>query len=114
MGKFLRGDIVWCVLDPTMGHEQQGRRPVLIISADVFNERSGTIIGLPITSQPQKAPFPLTYQLDENLLNKPSWVKISQIRVLSTQRLSDKITRLDTPSLQKIINGLNFIVDPVD
>ena len=55
MARILRGDIVWADLNPTQGHEQGGRRPVVVLSHDVFNDRSGTIIGMAITSHPQRA-----------------------------------------------------------
>ena len=79
MARILRGNIYWANLDPTLGREQSGHRPVLILSHDVFNERSGTVIALALTSQEQKAGFPLTYELDSKHLPKKSWVKISQI-----------------------------------
>jgi mRNA interferase MazF len=59
MARILRGDIVWADLNPTKGHEQAGLRPVLILSQDVFNERSGTVIAVALTSRPQSAGFPL-------------------------------------------------------
>jgi mRNA interferase MazF len=83
MAKILRGDVVWAELDPTQGHEQSGRRPVLVLSQDVFNERSGTVIACALTSQEPRAGFPLTLELAGTNLPKRSWVKISQIRTLS-------------------------------
>ena len=62
MASILRGDILWADLEPVRGHEQAGRRPVLVLSREIFNDRSGTVIGLAITSQPQRAGFPLTYE----------------------------------------------------
>ena len=82
MARILRGDIYWADLDPTLGHEQSGRRPVLILSQEVFNDRSGTVIAVALTSQPQKAGFPLTLALSDQRLPKKSWVKISQVRVV--------------------------------
>src|SRR3990172_2883851 len=102
MARVLRGDVLFADLSPVRGHEQAGLRPVVILSQDVFNERSGTVIAMALTSAPQKAAFPLTFELpDEAGLPKKSWVKISQIRTLSTQRLGKKIGRLppQTPSL---------------
>ena len=87
MARILRGEIRWADLDPTRGNEQSGRRPVLILSADVFNERSGTVIAVALTSQAPRAGFPLTLELDSAKLPKISWVKISQIRTLSTERI---------------------------
>ena len=110
MARILRGDILWADLDPTRGREQAGRRPVLVISQDVFNERSGTVIALALTNQPPAAGFPLTYPLPAAGLPKPSWVKISQIRTLSTERLGEKLGSVQLEDLDQIISGLNEIV----
>jgi len=82
----------------------------LVISQDVFNERSGTIIALAITSQPQRAGFPLTLELSSARLPKKSWVKISQIRTLSLKRIKHKIDRVSPEELDEIIEGLNEII----
>ena len=110
MARILRGDIVWADLNPVIGREQGGFRPVLVISQDIFNERSGTIIALAITSQPQRAGFPLTFELSTTKLPKKSWVKISQIRTLSIKRIKKKIDRVSPEKLDEIIEGLNEIV----
>ena len=110
MARVLRGDILWADLDPVRGREQAGRRPVLVISQDVFNERSGTVIALALTSQPPTAGFPLTYPLPSTGLPKPSWVKISQIRTLSIERLGEKLGSVQPEDLDEIIDGLNEIV----
>lgn len=110
MAGILRGDIIWADLNPVRGHEQAGLRPVLILSHEVFNERSGTVIAVAFTSQPQRAGFPLTYELSGPKLPKRSWVKISQIRTLSTQRLRKKIGRASPEDLDLIIEGLNEII----
>ena len=86
MARILRGEIRWADLNPTRGREQAGQRPVLILSQDVFNDRSGTVIAVALTSQPQRAGFPLTLELQAKGLPKKSWVKISQIRTLAVER----------------------------
>ena len=110
MAGILRGDIFWANLNPTIGHEQAGLRPVLILSHEIFNKHSGTVIALAITSQPQKAGFPLTLELCSTKLPKKSWVKISQIRTLSVKRLSKKIGRAKVTELELIIEGFNEII----
>ena len=110
MARILRGDVLWADLNPVRGHEQAGRRPVVVISHDVFNERSGTVIAMALTSQPQRAGFPLTLQLDSRDLPKRSWVKISQIRTLSRQRLGRRIGRLEPEQLDLLVEGLNELV----
>jgi mRNA interferase MazF len=110
MAHILRGDIYWADLNPTKGHEQAGLRPVLILSHDVFNTRSGTVIAMALTSQPQKAGFPLTLPLSTPRLPKETWVKISQIRTLSTERLGRKLGSVSPEELEQAIEGLNEII----
>ena len=112
MARILRGGIYWADLEPTRGREQAGRRPVLVISHEVFNSHSGTVIALAMTSQPQRAGFPLTGALPPQLLPKPSWVKISQVRTLSTERLSHRLARLEEAEVNRLIEGLLDIVGP--
>ena len=110
MARILRGEIRWADLSSTRGHEQTGLRPVLILSHDIFNERSGTVIVIAITSQSQQAGFPLTLSLKTGDLPKHSWAKISQIRTLSTERMGKLIGRLSQEELAQIIEGLNEII----
>lgn len=110
MAKILRGEVRWADLNPTVGREQSGQRPVLILSQDIFNERSGTVIAMAITSREQRAKFPLTHELLMAKLPKQSWVKISQIRTLSTERIGKKIGSIDSEELIHIIDGLNEII----
>src|SRR3990172_4841360 len=110
MARILRGDIVWADLDPVKGREQAGRRPVVVLSHDVFNERSGTVIAMALTSQPQRAGFPLVQELESVNVGKPAWVKISQIRTLSTRRLGKKLGRVAPEELQRLVEGLNEII----
>ena len=112
MAGLLRGDIYWADLEPTKGKEQSGRRPVLIVSHETFNHHSGTVIVLAMTSQPQRAGFPLTYPLSAQQGLKDSWVKISQIRTLSTGRLGKKLAHLVEEEVNRIIEGLLDIIGP--
>ena len=79
---------------------------MLVLSASVFNERSETVIVMAITSQPQKAGFPLTLALRGALLPKPSWIKISQIRTISTERLGRRIGSLAYEQMGLVVDGL--------
>ncbi len=110
MAGILRGEIRWADLNPVRGREQTGLRPVLVISHDVFNERSGTVIAIAITSQPQKAGFPLTLELKTGNLPRRSWAKISQIRTLSTERMGKLVGKLSQEELTQVIEGLNEII----
>jgi mRNA interferase MazF len=110
MARILRGEIRWADLNPVRGREQAGARPVLVLSHDVFNERSGTIIAVALTSQPQRAGFPLTLELDVRGLPKKSWVKISQIRSLSVERIGARLARAMPEILDQVVEGLNEII----
>lgn len=110
MARILRGEIRWADLNPVRGREQGGLRPVLVLSHDVFNERSGTVIAAAITSQPQRAGFPLTLEIESSKLPKRSWVKISQIRTLSTERIGKRIGRVTPEELDQVIEGLNEVI----
>ena len=110
MARILRGDIIWADLNPTIGHEQSGLRPVLILSHNVFNERSGTVIAIALTSQPQRAGFPLTLELESAKLPKKSWAKISQNRTLSVKRLRKKMGKASPEEVDLLVEGLNEII----
>jgi mRNA interferase MazF len=110
MARILRGEIRWADLNPVRGREQAGFRPVLILSHDVFNERSGTAIAMAITSQPQRAGFPLTLVLESLKLPKRSWVKMSQIRTLSIERIGERIGEVSPEELDQVIEGLTEII----
>ena len=110
MARILRGEIRWADLDSTQGREQAGQRPVLILSHDVFNERSGTVIAVALTSQEPNAGFPLTLESTTRGLPKRSWIKISQIRTLATERIGRRIGRASEEELARTIEGLNEIV----
>jgi mRNA interferase MazF len=110
MAGILRGEIRWADSSLTRDHDETGLRPVLILSHDIFNERSGTAIVVAITSQPQKAGFPLTLELETGSLPKQSWVKISEIRTLSTERLGMLIGKISPEELNRILEGLNEII----
>ena len=81
-----------------------------MLSKNIFNDKSGTVIAVALTSQPQKAGFPLTLDLIKTRnLPKRSWVRISQIRTLSVQRVGERISSADEEEVSQIIEGLNEI-----
>jgi len=110
VARVLRGEIRWADLNPVRGSEQAGLRPVLILSQDIFNDRSGTVIAVALTSQEPKAGFPLTLESRARGLPKRSWVKISQIRTLAVERISRRIARATEEELAKVIEGLSEII----
>jgi len=111
MARVLRGEIRWADLEPVQGREQGGQRPVLILSQDVFNARSGTVIAVALTSQAPRAGFPLTLEINDAALPKRSWVKISQIRTLAVERIGKRLGAASPEELASVIEGLREIID---
>lgn len=110
MAAVLRGELYWANLGPVRGHEQGGVRPVVVLSHDVFNERSGTVVAAAITSRPQRAGYPLTWPVPPGLLPQESWIKISQLRTLAIERLGTRLGRLAPADVRKIVDGLAELI----
>jgi mRNA interferase MazF len=110
MARILRGEVRWADLNPVRGHEQAGQRPVMVLSHDVFNERSGTVIAVAMTSQEPRAGFPLTLESKAAGLKKRSWIKISQIGTLSLDRIGARLARASEEELARVLDGLNEIL----
>lgn len=83
---------------------------MVVLSHDVFNERSGTVIAAVLTSQEPKVGYPLALEVRSVPLPKRSWIKISQVRTLSTERLGSHLGRLSPEELQVVVEGLNEII----
>lgn len=110
MARILRGEIRWAQLERGRGHEQAGDRPVLVISHDVFNARSGTVIAVALTSNEPAAGFPLTLESKASGLPKRSWIKVSQVRTLATERIGRRLARASDEEVARVVEALNEIV----
>lgn len=99
-----RGDIFYADLNPVMGSEQGGLRPVLIIQNDIGNKYSPTVIVAPITSQMNKAKLPTHLKVDAGRfgLAKDSVVLLEQIRTLDKSRLREKVGHMDDPTMMRV------------
>lgn len=110
MARILRGEVRWANLNPTLGHEQSGMRPVLILSNDVFNERMQIVIAIALTSKQPKFGFPLALEIDSDELPKKSWALMGQVRTLSVERIGKKLGLVSVEQLDQIVEGLNEII----
>lgn len=110
MARILRGEVYWADLNPVRGREQAGLRPVLIMSHEALNRYSETVIAVAITSQPQRAGFPLTHRIESLKMPKPSWLKIGQVRTLSVKRLGKRVGVLASEEIGHIVDGLFELV----
>ena len=108
MKEIKRGQIWYADLDPKIGSEQGGIRPVLILQNDVGNKYSPTTIIAIITSRNTKAKLPTHYWLGRGCgLSKPSMVELEQIRTIDKSRLKKFIgivgAETDMPMIEKKI-----------
>jgi mRNA interferase MazF len=110
MARILRGEIRWANLNPTLGHEQSGMRPVLILSNDVFNERMQIVIAIAVTSKQPRFGFPLALEIDSTELPKKSWALMGQVRTLSVERIGKKLGLVSIEQIDQIVEGLNEII----
>ena len=81
-----------------------------MISHEALNRYSGTVIALAVTSQPQRAGFPITHSVESLRLPKTSWIKIGQIRTLSVERLGRLIGTLSPDEVDRVVEGLCELV----
>lgn len=108
MAKVKRGDVFYAELDPVIGSEQGGVRPVLIIQNDVGNQHSPTTIVAAITGQLTKAKLPTHVDLAgrENGLAKNSVVLVEQVRTIDKTRLKEYICTLDKQVMEQVDQAL--------
>lgn len=105
--KIKRGDIYYADLNPVIGSEQGGTRPVLIISNNIGNKHSPTVIVAAITSRNSKSHLPIHYNLSGvNGLPADSIVLLEQLRTIDKTRLKEKLTRLDEPNMEAVSTPL--------
>jgi len=105
-----RGDIYYAELNPVIGSEQGGTRPVLIIQNDIGNQYSPTTVVAAITSQIQKAKLPTHVEIDSKKggLERDSVILLEQIRTIDKSRLKQKVAFLEDDIMQKVNHGLEI------
>ena len=99
----LRGQVYWADLDPVRGHEQAGRRPVLILSSGQSNSRSELAIVLPITGSPQRTESTYSPQLESVEMPMESWILLRQIRTISEERILNYAGRVSNAELKRVV-----------
>lgn len=105
-----RGDIFYADLNPVVGSEQGGIRPVLVVQNDIGNKYSPTVIIAAITSQIDKAKLPTHVELKsaDYGLEKDSVILMEQLITIDKRRLKEKITILDQDIMGKIDEALKI------
>jgi mRNA interferase MazF len=103
-----RGDIVYANLNPVIGSEQGGTRPVLVLQNDIGNRHSPTTIVAAITSRIKKAKLPTHVEIcaDDYGLERDSVILLEQLRTIDKRRLKEKLAHLDEESMNRVNKGL--------
>lgn len=111
-----RGDVFFADLNPVVGSEQGGLRPVLVLQNDIGNKHSPTTIVAAITSQIRKARLPTHIELSagEAGLDMDSVVLLEQIRTIDKRRLREKIAHFDAEMMKKVNKALEISLGLVD
>jgi len=108
-----KGDVFLANLDPVMGHEQGGRRPVVVVQNDVVNPILDTVLVAPLTANLQAANFLLTVTLPaaETGLARDSVALLFQIRTLDKRRLERKLVHLSERFLRQMDAAIRLAFD---
>ncbi len=103
-----KGDIVWLNFNPQSGHEQSGKWPALVLSPQIYNEKTGLAIVCPITSQVKGYPFEV--KIPDNL-NINGVVLSDQVKNLDWKaRKAEFIGKLPKTAFAEALNKLNVLI----
>jgi len=106
-----RGDIWYADLDPTRGHEQAGRRPVLIISVDRFNHGpADLLVAIPITSKSKGIPSHVRVEPSASGLRQESFILCEAIRSISKSRVTKRLGRIPPVALSQVEDILRVLL----
>ena len=108
-----KGDVFFCNLDPTFGHEQSGKRPVVVVQTNAANDKLNTVMVAPLTSNLKARGYLLTVFVpaQSNGLAKDSVLLLFQVRTLDKRRLERKISHLDDSTLAQLDQALRLAFD---
>jgi mRNA interferase MazF len=107
----LRGEIWLVTLDPTIGREQAGTRPALVVSDDLFNQsHAELVVVLPITSKSKGVRSHVPVSPPEGGLAAPSYIKCEDVRSISIQRLGRRLGKVTATTMKEVETRLRIIL----
>lgn len=108
----MRGDIWMTDLDPVRGHEQAGKRPALVVSANTFNlGPAGLVILLPLTSKAKGVRSHVSVNPPEGGLRRPSFIKCEDVRSVAVERLGRRLGAVTPETMQAVEYRLRILMD---
>lgn len=106
-----RGEIWMADLDPIRGHEQGGRRPVLVVSTNRFNHgRAGLVVGLPLTTKSPGLLYHVPLSPPEGGATRPCHIKCEDVRSISIDRLSELLGKVDERTMAQVEDRLRIVL----
>ena len=106
-----RGDVWTLNLDPSVGHEQSGTRPAVIISDDIFNHGpAGLVIVLPVTSRSKRIRTHVEVLPPEGGLTLTSYIKCEDVRSVSKNRLIERLGTVSSAILRETEDRLRILM----
>ena len=111
-----RGDIVYANLNPVIGSEQGGTRPVLVLQNDIGNRYSPTTIVAAITSRIKKAKLPTHVEIEAAIhgFERDSVILLEQVRTVDKRRLKEKVAQLDEKTMARVNEALSISLGLID
>jgi len=111
-----RGDVFYADLNPVIGSEQGGVRPVLVVQNDIGNKYSPTVIVAAITSKIDKAKLPTHVEIsaENDSLEKDSVVLLEQVRTIDKKRLQRHVAHLSDDIIEKVNTSLEISLGLID
>jgi len=96
-------EIWWAQLDPAVGREQSGRRPLLIVSSDRYNLlEAGLVAGIPLTTRPRNWPTHVEVRGSEIGIPRRSFAMVEQTKSMSIERLHRRIGRANIETMDEV------------
>ena len=111
MNEVKRGDIYLADLNPTVGSEQGGERPVIVVQNNTGNRYSPTIIVVAVSSKVYKKDLPVHVDLTSNCLPKKSIALLEQVRTIDKKRLKEYVGRVSKREMREIEKALYISLD---
>jgi mRNA interferase MazF len=107
----VRGDVILVEFDPTLGHEQGGQRPALVVSADALNKSpAGIVIVAPITGTDRGIPAHVRVSAPEGGLTKASVIQADQIRTISRRRVGRRLGTVSASTMGQVEERLKLVL----
>jgi mRNA interferase MazF len=106
-----RGEVYYADLDPVRGHEQAGRRPVLVVSATLFNEGpANLVVVLPMTTRERGIPLQVAIDPPEGGVTKRSLIKCEDIRSIDSRRLDGRLGAISAATMDAVEERLRALL----